>query len=120
MRRAAVVVVLLSACLSATGTPLAGGQAVSIRVSPVMARQPASIRIVTTVERDERNRELAITAEAAEYATTSEMQLEGVNAQRVSTTEFRDIPEGKYDVTATVIGTGGRRATASSVVVVMR
>jgi hypothetical protein len=35
-------------------------------------------------------------------------------------TEFRDIPQGNYDVTATVIGTGGRRATASRVVVVMR
>jgi hypothetical protein len=48
------------------------------------------------------------------------MQLEGINAARVLETEFRDIPQGNYDVTATVIGTGGRRATASRVVVVMR
>jgi hypothetical protein len=120
MRRPAVVVVLLCACVSATGTPLAGGQAVTIRVSPAMVRQPAAIRIVTTIEPDERNRTLAITAASAGYSTASQMQLEGIDAPRVWETEFRDIPQGNYDVTATVIGTGGRRATASRVVVVMR
>jgi hypothetical protein len=120
MRRPAAVVVLLGVCVSAIGTPLAGGQAVTIRVSPVMVRQPASIRITATVEPDERNRTLAISAESAGYTTAHQMQLEGINAARVWETEFRDIPQGNYDVTATVIGTGGRRATASRVVVVMR
>ena len=119
MRRPAIVVVLLCACVSAAGTSLAGGQAVAIRVSPAMARQPASIRIIATVEPDPRNRTLAISVESARYATASQMQLEGANAQRVFETEFRDIPQGDYDVIATVIGTGGRRATASRVVVIM-
>src|SRR5262245_3135825 len=120
MRRPAIVVVLLCVCISAAGTPLAGDQAVAIRVLPVMARQPASIKIIATVEPDQRNRTLAISAESAGYATTSEVQLEGLNAKRIFETEFRDIPQGDYDVTATVIGTDGRKATASRVVVVMR
>jgi hypothetical protein len=120
MRRPALVVALLCACVSAAGTPVTGGQAVTIRVTPVMVRQPASIRITATIEPDDRNRTLAIAAESAGYATGHQIQLEGINAPRVLETEFRDIPQGNYDVTATVIGTGGRRATASRVVVVMR
>ena len=120
MRRPALVTILLCACVSAAGTPLAGGQTVTIRVSPVMVRQPASIRITAIVEPDERNRTLAIVAESAGYATGHQMQLDGIDAPRIWETEFRGVPEGDYDVTATVIGTGGRRATASRVVVVMR
>jgi hypothetical protein len=120
MMRKPAVMVLLCACVSVAGTPLAGNQAVTIRVSPVMVRQPASIRITATLEPDERNRTLAISAESAGYATAHQIQLEGINAPRVVETEFRDIPQGDYDVTATVIGTDGRRATASRVVVVMQ
>jgi len=119
MRKPAIVVVLLCACMTAAGTPLVGGQVVTIRVSPVMARQPASLSIVTTVEPDARNRTLEITAQSAGYATSSQMQLDGLSAQRVWDTLFRDVPQGDYDVTATVIGTDGRRATASRVVVIM-
>ena len=119
MRRPAVVIVLLCACVSAAGTPLAGEQVVTIRVSPVMGREPASIKITAIVEPDERNRLLAIAAVSAGYATSHQMQLEGIDAPRVWDTEFRDVPQGDYDVIATVIGTGGRRATASRVVVVM-
>ena len=69
MRRPALVVALLCACVSAAGTPVTGGQAVTIRVTPVMVRQPASIRITATIEPDDRNRTLAIAAESAGYAT---------------------------------------------------
>jgi len=120
IRRRAIVVALLGACISAAGTPLAGGQAITVRVSPVMMRQPASIRITATVEPDERNRTLAISAESVGYATAHQIQLEGINAPRVLETEFRDIPQGNYDVTATVVGTGRRRVTASRIVIVMR
>lgn len=118
MRKPAIVFVLLCACMT-LGTPLPGAQVVTIRVSPAMARQPASIKIIATVEPDSRNRTLEISAESAGYATARQMQLEGANAQRVFETELRDIPQGDYDVVATVIGTAGRRATASRVVVVM-
>ena len=119
MRKPAIVVVLLCACMTATGTPLTGSQVVSIRVSPAMVRQPASITIIATVEPDERNRTLEITAESTGYATSSQTQLDGVRAQRVWDTQFRDVPRGDYNVVATVIGTDGRRATASRVVVIM-
>jgi hypothetical protein len=119
MRKPAIVVVLLCACMMTTGTPLTGGQVVTIRVSPVMARQPASLRIVATIEPDDGNRALEITAQSAGFATSSQMQLDGRNAQRVWETLFRDVPQGDYDVSATVIGVGGRRATASRVVVIM-
>ena len=117
-RKPAIVFVVLCACMTA-GTPLPGGQVVTIRVSPAMARQPASIKIIATVEPDSRNRTLEITAQSARYATGSQMQLDGLQAQRVWEIQFRDVPQGDYDVVATVIGTGGRRATASRVVVVM-
>src|SRR5262245_32487893 len=119
MRKPAIVVVLLCACMTAIGSSLTGGQLVTIRVTPAMARQPASVRIVATVEPDERNRTLAITFESAGYTTASEMQLDGANARRVWETQIRDVPHGDYNVTATVTGTDGRRARASRVVVIM-
>ena len=119
MRKPAIVVVLLCVCMTGAGAPLTGGQVVTVRVSPMMARQPASLRIVAMVEPDERNRTLEISAQSAGYATGSQMQLDGLQAKRMWETEFRDVPQGSYDVIATVIGTGGRRATASRVVVIM-
>jgi hypothetical protein len=119
MRKPGIVVVLLCACMAAAETPLTGGQILNIRVSPSVARQPASLKIVAMIEPDERNRTLEIKAESAGYATASRMQLDGLKAHRLWETEFRDVPHGTYDVTATVIGTEGRRATASRVVVFM-
>ena len=83
-----------------------------------MAREPASLRISAMVEPDERNRTLEIRAESAGYATGSRMQLDGLRAQRFWETEFRDVPHGTYEVTATVIGIEGRRAAALRVVVI--
>ena len=95
-----------------------GGQTLTIRVSPAMAREPASLRMSAVVEPDERNRMLEIKAESAGYATGSQMQLDGLRAQRSWETEFRDVPHGTYEVTATVIGSDGQRATALRVVVI--
>lgn len=103
---------------AAAETSLTGGQTLTIRVAPAMARDPASLRISAVVEPDERNRMLEIKAESAGYATGSQMQLDGLRAQRLWETEFRDVPHGTYEVTATVIGSEGRRATALRVVVI--
>jgi hypothetical protein len=105
--------------MAAAETLVTGGQILSIRVSPAMARQPAVVRIVAMVEPDARNRLLEFRVESAGYASASRMQLDGRNAQRQWETELRDVPHGTYDVTATVIGADGPRATASRVLVIM-
>jgi len=119
MRQSAVVGVLLCACMAGAETRLAGGQILNIRVSPAMAREPAVVTIVAMVEPDERNRVLEFKVESAGYETASCMQLDGLNARRMWETQLRDVPHGTYEVTATVIGAEGPRATASRVMVIM-
>ena len=119
MRRLVVVGVLLFACLAGTETRLTGGQILNIRVSPAMAREPAAVKIVAMVEPDERNRVLEFKVESAGYATASRMELDGLKARRTWETELRDVPHGTYEVTATVIGAEGPRATASRVMVIV-
>jgi hypothetical protein len=119
MRQSAVVGVLLCACMAGAETRLAGGQILNIRVSPAMAREPAVVTIVAMVEPDERNRVLEFKVESAGYETASRMQLDGLKARRMWETQLRDVPHGTYEVTATVIGAEGPRATASRVMVIM-
>ena len=65
MRKPGLGMALRCACMAAAETSLTGGQTLTIRVSPAMAREPASLRISAVVEPDERNRTLEIKAESA-------------------------------------------------------
>ena len=120
MRKIATLGFVFCACLLAWEAPSTGTEMVALRVSPAMAREPASLRIGATIEPDERNRALEFAVRSSGYTTSSEVPLDGINARRVWETEIRDVPHGEYDVTATIIGTGGRRGTASRVAVVVR
>jgi hypothetical protein len=52
--------------------------------------------------------------------SNSACPLDGINARRVWEIEIRGVPHGEYEVTATIIGSAGSRATASRAAVVMR
>ena len=59
------------------------------------------------IEANAQNRAVAIVAESTEFYRSSEIQLDGEHAPRTTTFEFRSLPPGTYEVTATLIGSDG-------------
>jgi hypothetical protein len=119
MRRTALTAALVVSYIAAV-TPAVNADAnLTLRVSPTIAREPASLRIVAIVPADDRNRDLEIAAESEGYVRSSHIQLEGREAQRVWNIEFRDVPRGDYNIIGVLTGTDGRRAMVTRVVVVM-
>ena len=81
---------------------------VVIRVTPTMAIEPASVRILVVVERDPENRAMRIIADSATYFTSSEVSIDGDRGPRVRSILLRDLPAGEYTFTGEVIGERGR------------
>src|SRR4051812_44433974 len=95
MKLAVVCGVLLLA-----GGPFSARDQLSIRVSPMVAFHPADILVHTFVERDTVNREIQVTADSADFFSSSSVQLDGDDAPRSKEFRFRDLPAGNYSVVA--------------------
>jgi hypothetical protein len=106
----------LFAALAFGGHDAGAGQRLSIRVTPAVALAPAFLRITTTVEPSDDNRLLNIEIESPAYSRSSEITLDGKNAQRVSLLEAKSVPGGLYEVRATLIGISGPIAQARQLV----
>ena len=78
-----------------------------IRVSPSVAFAPANLVVRAFVTADSNNRTMTVVAESSEFYRSSEIQLEGDKAPRTTVFEFRSVPGGQYDVTATLLGSRG-------------
>ena len=72
---------------------------------------PGFLTVQASVETDADNRLLQVVAESPDFYRSSQIQLDGANAPRVKVIEFRNLPTGLYQVTGTLIGTQGPRAT---------
>jgi hypothetical protein len=109
------ILIAFSVCawLTLTGTPLTGEEALTVKVTPLVALAPAFVRIRATIGAHDDNRALVIVAESEDFYTSSEIPLDGRHAPRVSVVEFPSLPTGFYDVTGILIGPRGPRATAS-------
>jgi hypothetical protein len=102
---------LISFALVIFGFTAAGaaGDKLSVRVSPAVAFAPANLTIRTTVEADPDNHAVRISAESPDFYRSSEVGLEGEDAPRTTTFEFRGLPTGTYEVRATLLGAGGQQ-----------
>jgi hypothetical protein len=59
------------------------------------------------IEANAKNRAVAIVADSMDFYRSSVIQLDGEHAPRTTTFEFRSLPPGMYEVTATLIGADG-------------
>ena len=91
-----------------TTLPLGAGERITMKVSPAVAFAPANLIVRTTVIADADNRAVQIIAESEDFYRSSEIQLEGDRAARISTFEFRSLPPGTYEVRANLIGAAGQ------------
>jgi hypothetical protein len=96
--------------LMLTATAAAGAnEPLALRVSPAFSFAPANLVIQTNVDPDAGNRSMEVIADSAEFYRASTIALEGERAPKTSRFEFRSLPPGDYQITATVIGADGRQ-----------
>jgi hypothetical protein len=89
--------------------PLGADNRLAIKVSPAVAFAPANLIVRTIIEANGENRAVEIVAESESFYRSSEIQLEGDRAPRTTTFEFKSVPGGVYEVTATLLGVHGQR-----------
>lgn len=99
-------------------SPAAAPPSVTVQVTPNVSMAPATVRVVVTVEPDQRNRGLMVEADAADFYSSSEVSLDGDGSSRVQRFVFKNLPPGQYEVRATVQRNDGARQMASTVTIV--
>lgn len=112
-----VVLVLAFAGLFAQS--LDGSPKLAIRVSPPVVMAPASVVVRATVQSDEDNRVLEVTAESEDFYSRSQLPLRGAASPRIHEVHLNGLPTGRYEVTASLVGAQGHRTVASTSVMVV-
>ena len=106
-------------CVLAAGQSVRGDSLLTMRVTPALSFAPAVVRVRATIETATENRFLEVSADSGNFYRSSQIQLNGDGAPRVSVFEFRNLPAGTYAVTAVLGGISGQRATLSRTVLVV-
>jgi hypothetical protein len=94
-----------------TATLGAAGDPVSIRVNPTVSVAPTVLAIRVSVVPQPENRALEIVVDSEDFYRSSRVELDGDRAPIVNTLHIGSVPAGDYEVTATVIGSDGKRGS---------
>jgi hypothetical protein len=76
--------------------------------APTLMLSPGHLVIQTGVEPDAENRGIQVIAESPDFYRSSEIELSGARAPRTNTFEFKDLPNGSYEIRATLLGSDGQ------------
>src|SRR4249919_3751371 len=104
---------LFCVCLLLAVPAVDGRELLRMRVTPTMVTAPGFLTVRVNVESAAENRSLQVVAEAPDFYRSSEIPLDGEHASPLAVFEFRDLPTGLYEVTGTLVGAHGPRATVS-------
>ena len=102
----------VAAVLFSSAATLNANEPLSMAVSPVQSFAPTNLTIRLHVEPDPVNRALEVVAESGAYYRSSSIQLDGVEAPRAISFEFRNVPGGDYDVRGSLITSAGKEQAA--------
>jgi hypothetical protein len=109
-----------SALFLSTALSLNASDRLAVAVSPRQTFAPASLVVRVHITPDVANRALEVVAQSEDYYRSSRIQLDGDGAPATSLLELRGLPDGVYDVQASLIdSTGHQRASAREHVVVL-
>ena len=97
----------------AVAWPVNGGEQMTMTVTPRQGFAPSPLRIRVHIEPSAENRSLTIATDSGEFYRSSEIPLEGDRAPRTIELEFRDVPEGEYDVVCIVKDGAGRQRSVA-------
>src|SRR5437870_3199692 len=81
----------LGAALMIASAPLGAGERLALKVSPAVSFAPANLVVRATIEADAANRAVQVSAESIDFYRSSEIELDGENAPRTNTFEFRSL-----------------------------
>jgi hypothetical protein len=107
-RKAMKVRTCLIGALILMAMPLGAGERLAMSVSPAVSFAPARLVVRAVIAADGENRAVKVVAESGEFYRASEVELDGDRAPRTSMFEFRSLPPGDYQVTATLLGADGQ------------
>ena len=107
-------VALTLASLMLATAPVRSDRRLSVHVTPEVARAPAYVTVLASVQRDDDNRSIEVTADSGDYYRRSIMTLDGGNAPLANEFIFKDLPEGRYEVTVALHGSLGPRAVETA------
>ena len=74
-----------------------------------MSFAPSNLTIRTRLVPNDENRTLDIVAESADFYRSSQIPLEGGQAPATITVEFRDLPQGEYEIYGVLTDRAGER-----------
>lgn len=108
--------VLLLVLTVATGGPLSSvglragdDRPLDLSVTPRVTHSPGTIRVTATIDRHQANRKIIIEAESPAFYRSSSRNLDGADAARKDTRVFDNLPEGTYEIRATLERNDGAR-----------
>ncbi|MGE0450961.1 MAG: hypothetical protein AB7Q29_15420 [Vicinamibacterales bacterium] len=113
--KALVILLLVGGSLFVASSRAA--QRVSVHASPSVSFAPADLSIRATVEANEDNRSVEITAESMSFYRSSEVTLFGERGPRTTLLRLGSVPGGYYEVRAIVKGTNGEELASARTVV---
>ena len=85
----------------------ASDAAVAVAIRPTISFAGGEVRAVVRTPRDARNRELRIVVEAADYYSSSDVQLDGDEAPATHQFSWKALPGGDYRVEAILLRDNG-------------
>ena len=121
MRKRAILAALCWCGLSTlSGSErLHGHELLKLQISPLVAPAPAFVSVRTFVDASDDNRGLEVIAESPDFARRSAIELNGRQSPTVNVFDFANLPAGRYDVSAVLIGASGVRAMTTRTVLIM-
>jgi hypothetical protein len=115
MKRTLLVVLLLSS----TAALVRAVQPIAVTVHPAVRPAAASSRVRVQVDSNEMNRQLVWEVDGADYYRSSSIQLDGASAPRTFFFMLHNVPEGEYQVRATVVRNNDSQAVAATTMAVV-
>jgi len=103
----------------ASSVALNADEPISIAVNPAVTVARGSTNLRVFVERNDANRTLTWEVDGPNYYRSSTTQLEGAAAPRSWFFLVRDLPEGEFDIRATVTRNNRSEAVAKTRIIVV-
>lgn len=113
------ILMLVTALVATTAIRGNAADRVGIQISGHYFSEPATVRLVVTVEPDQANRTLRIEADGDRLFRSTEVSLEGLSEKRLHAVEFKNLPAGAYEIRAEVLSATEVRAMATDALMVL-
>ena len=111
--RTGAIVAILGVCALGGGDRVAGTELLKLEISPRVAPAPGFVRVQTHVDASDDRRVLEVTADSPDFTRTSSIELDVQSSPRTPVFSFQNLPAGRYEFSAVLIGARGILATAT-------